>query len=876
MLFGLAPSHSKLFLLHPGWHNPFILELLTVKVKKFKVEDTLGSSVFLQELIVPLEWRRTTAGVLSPMVKSVQERQAIRVLLLENNPADAELCIHELDRAGLQARVSVVHDLEGFRLKLGREQFDIILSDYNLDGATGLEAFDFVKSKSLQIPFILVTGAIGDEVAVECMKRGISDYVLKDRLARLPVAIRRAIHEENLRRERAEAERLLFERERRFRALMEHSKDGIVLLNRDGEIIFVSHEQPGVLGYPPSDVMGRRFFELIHPEDLQQAKTVYEELSEQPGSSATAHFRFRAKDGYWRWLECIAINLLAEPVVGGIAVNYRDISDRKHSEDEIRRLNDELEDRVEERTAELEAANRELEAEIIERRKTEKILGESQERFQLLVDGLKDYAIFMLDAQGKVASWNAGAERIYGYRTVEITARDFSCFYCEEDVREGKPGEHKKISAATGRIETEGWRIRKDGTHFWANVVITALYDAHGKLRGFSKITRDITERRRTEQALERLRQQQALILNSAGDGICGVDDTGACTFINASGARMLGWEQEQLIGRPLHDSIHHRKLDGILHSSSECKIMAALRDDDTHHGNDEVFWRKDGANFPVDYVSTPMRNEQGNTVGAVVVFHDVTERRAMERMKDEFISVVSHELRTPLTAIRGALGLLASGKLCGAQDGCRKMIEIAVSNAGRLARLVNDILDLERIESGKAKGEEKACSAEDLMRQAADLMRVTAEAQEISLDISPVQAFVRGNPDRILQVLINLLGNAVKFSPCSSTVRLSAEPKGQQVVFCVKDQGRGIPVGKLSAIFEKFHQVDASDSRDKGGTGLGLAICRSIVTQHGGRIWVDSTVGQGSTFCFTLPRACGPVLPGKEGNPECIEKSSS
>jgi two-component system sensor histidine kinase VicK len=796
----------------------------------------------------------------------------LRILLLENSPADAELCIHELQRAGLDFHHEIAQDLEEFRSMVHDGSFDLVISDYNLGGATGVEAFEHLKSLQNPLPFILITGAIGDEVAVECMKRGISDYVLKDRLARLPVAIRRTMAEEELRKERVEAEKLLIERERRFRALMEHSTDGIVLLNRDGEIAFTSHAQAGVLGYSASDVVAKSIFELMHPDDTPQASAQLEQLLNSPGISVTAHLRFRAKEGYWRWLECIAINLLSEPSVGGIVVNYRDISDRKRSEEEIRRLNDELESRVEERTAQLEAANQELQIEIAERRKAEKILRESQERFRLLVDGVKDYAIYMLSPEGRVASWNTGAERIYGYRAAEIIGRDFSCFYSEEDLKAGLPQRNAKLAAETGRLETEGWRIRKDGSLFWANVVMTALYDPAGKLRGFSKVTRDITERRRTEQALEQLRRQQQLILNSAGEGICGLDHSGACTFVNPSGAQMLGRKQDELIGQPLHDCIHHSKPDGAPHLAAECQILAALRDGRSHHANNEVLWRKDGSNFPVEYVSTPIRTEQGQIVGAVIVFQDITERRAIEHIKDEFISVVSHELRTPLTAIRGALGLLASGKLCAAPGGCQRMIGVAVSNAGRLARLVNDILDLERIESGKAQRVQQVCDAGDLMKQAADLVRVTAEAQGISLSIHPASAQVQGDPDRIMQVLLNLLSNAIKFSPRSSSISLSAKPEAREVTFRVEDHGRGIPASKLATIFDKFQQVDASDSRDKGGTGLGLAICRSIVAQHGGRIWVESIPGQGSTFVFTLPRVDPPI--SEDRGAECIEKS--
>ncbi len=232
----------------------------------------------------------------------------------------------------------------------------------------------------------------------------------------------------------------------------------------------------------------------------------------------------------------------------------------------------------------------------------------------------------------------------------------------------------------------------------------------------------------------------------------------------------------------------------------------------------------------------------------------DITERRRTERMKDEFLSVVSHELRTPLTSIHGALGLLAGGALGPMPDKGRRMVEIAVSNTDRLIRLINDILDIERIHSGRVSLNRTVCNAGNLMSQATESMRPMAGEAGVELATVPYPAPLLADPDRILQTLTNLLSNAVKFSPSGASVSLTARGDGEDIVFRVTDHGRGIPPAQLEAIFGRFQQVDAMDSRDKGGTGLGLAICRAIATQHGGRIWAESSPGQGSTFSFTLP----------------------
>ena len=367
------------------------------------------------------------------------------------------------------------------------------------------------------------------------------------------------------------------------------------------------------------------------------------------------------------------------------------------------------------------------------------------------------------------------------------------------------------------------------------------------------ELAAEVGERRRTEETLQRLRRQNELILNSAGEGICGIDVEGNTTFVNPAAARMVMWEVGELLGKPQHTIVHHSDPDGAAYPLEECPILMALRDGEVRHVDNEVFWRKDGTSFPVEYICTPIRDEGGQILGAVVTFRDIAERLAVERMKDEFISVVSHELRTPLTSIRGSLGLIASGELGRLSEKSQRMADIAVRNTDRLVRLINDILDIERMESNRSPMERQACDPAQLIAQAADVMRALAVGAGVTLCVDEGPGQLPCDPDRIIQTLTNLLGNAIKFSPEGSTVRLSSRHQGNLMLFQVKDEGRGIPADKLESIFERFQQADVSDAREKGGSGLGLVICRSIVQQHGGRIWAESTLGKGSTFSFTF-----------------------
>jgi signal transduction histidine kinase len=333
------------------------------------------------------------------------------------------------------------------------------------------------------------------------------------------------------------------------------------------------------------------------------------------------------------------------------------------------------------------------------------------------------------------------------------------------------------------------------------------------------------------------LRQMDGLlqgILDSAPAGIVCLDLESRILFANPFVARMLGCSSaDDLIGQPIHSYI-------------QFFTLAAT-------GADTCI-REDGTSFPIEYESAPLV-EAGKTAGIVVTLRDISERRAAARLQAELISVVSHELRTPLTSIRSALGLLASGHLGELPRKAQRMVDIAVTNSDRLIRLINHTLDLERVESGDMRIAHAACDAGELMQHAADTVRAVADNARVVLDVTPVAATLSGDADRLQQVLINLLANAIKFSPASGgTVWLDAEQSPGELVFRVRDEGRGIPADKLETIFKRFAQVDETDRREKGGTGLGLAICRAIVEQHGGQIWAESTPGAGTTLCVALP----------------------
>jgi len=502
-------------------------------------------------------------------------------------------------------------------------------------------------------------------------------------------------------------------------------------------------------------------------------------------------------------------------------------------------------------------------------REGEATLRESEARYRQLIEGSLGM-VCTHDLNGKLLSLNAHGAESVGRVREEMIGHSLADFMPAEAV----PGMTGYLRHIRETGEAQGLlhlNHARDGVRVIAyrNKLIE-VPEREPFVLGFGI---DITEKIRAEDKLRSLIRQSNSILESVGDGIYGIDLEGRVTVVNTAAAQMLGYKKEELLGQYMHRIIHHSHPDGSPYPMHECPINKSLLKLDTVRVSNEVFWRKDGTSFPIDYVSRPqidVSSESGmepidlsdgfegkgvKAVGAVVAFTDITERRALDRMKDEFISTVSHELRTPLTSLRAALGLLGGGALAERPDKSKQMLEIAIGNTDRLVRLVNDILDLERIGSGKTELHYAMCSAEELLRRASQLQQAAANKANIHFTINARNVKLWADPERILQTITNLISNAIKFSPPGSEVSLSARKLADnEAQIEVRDQGRGIPMDKLEQIFERFQQIDASDSRSMGGTGLGLAICRSIVAQHGGRIWATSTPGKGSTFTFTLP----------------------
>ncbi len=470
-----------------------------------------------------------------------------------------------------------------------------------------------------------------------------------------------------------------------------------------------------------------------------------------------------------------------------------------------------------------------------------------------------------LDADGCYVRINNTELKWLGYGQHEVLGRPITDFLTPESVQLFKT--HFPELVTRGRISSQEVQfVCRDGSVMPVGLNATALRDANGQFVMSRSTLFDLRELKQAEAALRTSEALFRLLCDFAPIGIFMTNVYGQTIYSNAQAQKSCGSSLAESLGYGWTQFVHPEDLPWLL---------AQWRDDlANQRGNtysDVRLLRQDGSVSYICARTAPIFDETGNLVSFVGTIEDITKSRAVSQMKTEFVSIVSHELRTPLTAIRGSLGLLAAGVFDQKPEKGKRMVQVAAEQTDRLVRLINDLLDFQRLESGKLELQMQTCDAAILLNQSLETLRPCAEQHQVTLVVQTTPVQIWANPDAIVQTLTNLLSNAIKFSTAGQIIQISvtkiaALPQGcpnaahtsgytpGYVLFRVSDQGRGIPADMLERIFEQFQQVDASDSRQKGGTGLGLAICRKLIEQHQGQIWAESSLGQGSRFYFTLP----------------------
>lgn len=504
-------------------------------------------------------------------------------------------------------------------------------------------------------------------------------------------------------------------------------------------------------------------------------------------------------------------------------------------------------------------------------------LADAEARFRALVEQSPAAAyVRENDEAGSLSYVSPQCQQLFGY-----TAEEFL----------GQPDlwERIIISDDRGRVRNERYAASRTGAAFGAEYRVTAkdgrtvwirdqatLVPAGGGVERWQGILVDITDVKTAEEALRRLSVQKESILDSAGEGIWGLGPDGRVTFVNAAAAQMTGWPAHELIGKGTHDLLHHTREDGTPYPREECPIYAAFTEGSRHHVVGELFWRRDGSCFPVEYTSAPIF-EDGHVTGAVVVFSDVTEReraddtlreayerereaaerlRSVDVMKDAFLSAVSHELRTPLSAVLGFASTLQQSDLELDEEDRKIMLDRLAANAHKLHQLLVDLLDLDRTARGVLEPQRSALDVAELV------LRVTEEAElgghPVTVEAEPVLIEVDG--PKVERIVENLVTNAAKYTPQGTPVRVYVRKEADGVLIVVEDEGPGIPEALKEAVFEPFERGPDAPRR-AAGTGIGLSLVARFAELHGGRAWVENRLGGGSSFRVFLPG----VTPGVE-----------
>ena len=487
----------------------------------------------------------------------------------------------------------------------------------------------------------------------------------------------------------------------------------------------------------------------------------------------------------------------------------------------------------------------------------------SQAGFELLVQSVVDYAIFILDPNGIVKSWNDGAQRLKGWRADEIIGQPFTLFYTPAAIASGWPQEELRLATEAGRFEDEGWRVRRDGSRFWANVVITALRDPSGRLQGFGKVTRDLTERRRQEDALRQSEERFRRLIEAVQDhAVFMLDVQGRVESWNSGAVATTGFPSAEVIGR--HCSLFYTPVDVEAARPSQ-DLENALRDGRVV----EEGWRlrKDGTTFWAHSEITPVFDDHGSLRGFAAVVRDMTERRRVTELEQstrrmsEFLAMLAHELRNPLAPIRNAVGILQMHeRVDSTVMQCRDIIDRHLRD---LTRLVDDLLDVGRIANGKLLLRRERLDYREVVRHSVEAARPLAEArrQRLAVELPERRLDVDGDHTRLAQALQNLLSNSTRYTDPGGFISVTVEVEGSMVVTRVADTGRGIAPEAIEGIFDLFVQAHGTRSPSDSGLGIGLRLARTLVELHGGALTAASEgPDKGSTFTMRLPLAADGV----------------
>jgi PAS domain S-box-containing protein len=758
------------------------------------------------------------------------------ILVVEDDGGLCRLIQKNLERAGFQTD-SALEGAEAIE-KTARSHYVLLLLDYQLPDMTGKQVVERLEEMQCLSPFIVMTGRGDERTAVEMMKLGARDYVVKDAgfIDVLPQIVSRAVKEVNSERKLAETEARLRESQRSLSTLMSNLP-GMAYRCRDSEDRTMEIVSEGCLeltGYQPSGLVESKetaYMQLVHPEDREMVLSdIRTALSEKRFFQML--YRISAKEGGEKWV--------LEKGSGVFS-----------PEGQLQAVEGFITD-------------------VTERRRAEEALQHSEEYFRSLIENSLE-TIIILNGNGTIRYESPSYERLFGYEPEDRSSGSMFDRIYPDDIPEAASAFEQFLQNPAGTMQLEVRMLHKNGMWRIVEAVGNNLID-NPAVRGIVVNMRDITERRQMEQELRESEEKFRDLFENASDLIQSVDINGRFVYVNRAWLQTLGYSEKEVSKLRLADVI---RKDQIPHCMELFRMVCS---GEPIEKIETVFVDRDGREIYVEGDVSARFNE-GEFVRTRGIFRDVTEakqaeeaKRELDRLKSEFISNTSHELRTPLQSIMGFTRLMLQGKVPDPETQ-REFLTIIDEQSARLAELINDLLDVSRMESGRFNIEKQTVSIKDVVHSAVQELDSLAHDSGITIveDMSATLPETEADEKRVKQVMVNLLGNALKFSDSGGEIAVRADVKHDEILVQVSDSGIGIPAEALPHLFERFYQVDGSTTRSSGGSGLGLFISAQIVEAHGGRIWAESKLGEGSTFSFTLPLSSTDQQGGRSNEKESV-----
>jgi PAS domain S-box-containing protein len=592
--------------------------------------------------------------------------------------------------------------------------------------------------------------------------------------------------------------------EERFQLVVEAVPNAMIVVSAEGLMTLVNTQTEKLFGYERGELLGQNVEMLIPWQFRAHHRNLLSAFFAESGATAKRagrELRGMRRDGSEVPVE-IALSQVGSPEGQFVLASIVDITERKRA-------------------------------------------AEHSLLLTAVIEGAKDYAIFMLDPEGRVLTWNEGAARLKGYSEAEIVGQHFSRFYLPEAVKSGHPENELRMARAMGKCEDEGWRVRRDGSRFWATVLIAAVYDKDGKLRGFSKLTRDTTERKRTEERFQRVVEAApSAMIMVAGDGLM--------TLVNNQTEKLFGYHRSELLGLniamliPAPFRFHHGGQLATFFAAPVARAMGARR---------ELFGlRKDGREVAIEISLSPIVTEHGQFVLAAVI--DITERKRYEAElqsksaeMERFTYTVSHDLKSPLITIKSYISMIDQDLEAGNTDRVRADLQRVSKAADRMKILLDEVLALSRV--GRVENPLETVAFGSLVEEALEVNAGRIQQGNVRIEVAPDLPSVTVDRARIIEVLQNLIDNATKFmgNQTAPEIRIGALNEGAETRFFVKDNGVGLEARYHQRIFGLFDKLNPKSE----GSGAGLAIVKRIIELQKGRIWVESAGSGGATFWFTL-----------------------